>query len=65
MKDLWVVRSDVLKWTLGGKGGTGGETLIFLHEYLPKPPSHNSAGPVPLRTDARTHRKEISGPLGP
>ncbi len=40
---------------LGGEGGKGGETLSFLQEDLP-PPSHNSAGPVLLRTNARTYR---------
>ncbi len=39
---------------LGGEGGdAGGDTLSVLYE---DPPSHNSAGPVPLRTSAWTFR---------
>ncbi len=41
-------------WGRGGRGG--GENFSFLHEDSPPTPtSHNSAGPVPLRTNARTY----------
>ncbi len=40
-------------WTLG-EGEKGGETFTFLHEDPPHP-RNDSAGPVPLRTSARTY----------
>ncbi len=45
-----------------GGGGKGGGNLQFSSRRPPQdPPSHNSAGPVPLRTKARTYRTGLCG----
>ncbi len=44
---------------LGGAAGEmGGKPSVFFTRTPPTTPSHNSAGPVPLRTDARTYRTQ-------
>ncbi len=51
---------------LGGEGVKGrGETFSFLHGDHPQQqkllPSHNSAGPVPLRPQVRTYPTLVTG----